>query len=67
MRTTLEIDEKLLKQARGLSGAKTKRELIHRSLQALIRQQRIHRLMGKIGRLPLDLTVRELSEMRADD
>ena len=41
MRTTLEIDERLLKQALALTKAKTKKELIHRSLEALIRQERI--------------------------
>jgi Arc/MetJ family transcription regulator len=38
MRTTLDIDDKLLKRARALTDAKTKRELIHRSLEAFIRQ-----------------------------
>ncbi|MCZ7625353.1 MAG: DUF2191 domain-containing protein [Candidatus Methylomirabilota bacterium] len=66
MRTTLEIDDKLLKQALALTKAKTKKELFHRSLQAVIRQQRIERLIGKLGRLPLDLTPKALSKLRAD-
>jgi hypothetical protein len=41
MRTTIEIDDKLLKEALALTKAKTKKELIHRSLEALIRHQRI--------------------------
>ena len=32
MRTTLEIDDRLMKQALALTNAKTKKELIHRSL-----------------------------------
>jgi len=40
MRTTIEIDDKLLKEALALTKAKTKKELIHRSLEALIRQKR---------------------------
>ena len=67
MRTTLEIDDRLMKRALALTKAKTKRELIHRSLEALIRQQRIERLLGKLGRFPLDLTPRRLTKLRADD
>ena len=67
MRTTLEIDDRLMKQALALTKAKTKRELIHRSLEALIRQQRTDRLLGKLGRFPLDLTPRRLTRLRADD
>jgi Arc/MetJ family transcription regulator len=66
MRTTLEIDERLMKQALALTKAKTKKELIHRSLEALIRQQRIERLLGKLGRFPLQLTPRRLAKLRAD-
>ena len=67
MRTTLEIDDRLMKRALVLTKAKTKRELIHRSLEALIRQQRIERLLGKLGRSPLELTSRRLTKLRADD
>lgn len=66
MRTTLDIDETLLKTALAATGAKTKRELINRSLEALIRQQRIERLLGKLGRFPLQLTPRRLAKLRAD-
>lgn len=67
MRTTLEIDDRLLRQALALTKAKTKKELIHRSLQAVIRQQRIERLIGTLGRFPLQLTARRLTKLRADD
>jgi len=66
MRTTLEIDDRLMKRALALTKAKTKREVIHRSLEALIRQQRIERLLGKLGRFPLELTPRRLTKLRAD-
>ncbi len=67
MRTTIEIDDRLLKEALALTKAKTKKELIHRSLVALIRQQRIERYLGKLGRFPLQLTPGRLSSLRADD
>jgi Arc/MetJ family transcription regulator len=66
MRTTLEIDDKLLKQAQVLIKAKTKKEVIHHSLEALIRRQRIERLLGKLGQFPLDLTPGTLAKLRAD-
>ena len=66
MRTTLEIDDRLMKQALALTNAKTKKELIHRSLEALIRQKRIERLLGKLGRFPLHLTPKGLVKLRAD-
>jgi Arc/MetJ family transcription regulator len=66
MRTTSEIDDRLMKRALVLTKAKTKREVIHRSLEALIRQQRIERLLGKLGRFPLELTPRRLTKLRAD-
>ena len=66
MRTTSEIDDRLMKRALVLTKAKTKREVIHRSLEALIRQQRIERLLGKLGRFPLELTPRRMTKLRAD-
>jgi len=66
MRTTMEIDDKLMKRALALTKAKTKREVIHRSLEALIRQQRLERLLGKLGRFPLELTSSRLTKVRAD-
>ena len=66
MRTTMEIDDKLLKQALALANARTKKELIHRSLEALIRQQRIECLLGKLGRFPLELTSSRLTKLRTD-
>ncbi len=66
MRTTLDIDDKLLKRARALTDAKTKKELIHRSLEAFIRQQKTGRLISKLGRLPLRLTPKRLAKLRAD-
>ena len=67
MRTTLEIDDKLMKRAMALTRAKSKKELVHRSLEALIRQQRIERLLGRLGRFPLHLTPAGLSKLRAND
>jgi Arc/MetJ family transcription regulator len=66
MRTTIEVDDKLFKRALAVTKAKTKKELIHRSLEEVIRQERIHRLLGKLGRFPLRITPRTLARLRAD-
>lgn len=66
MRTTLEIDDKLMRRALALTKAKTKKELIHRSLETLIRQKWNERLLVKLGRFPLRLTARRLTSRRAD-
>jgi len=64
MRTTLDIDEKLLNEAQHLAKTKTKKELIHLSLQALIREKRRERLLKKIGAYPIDLTPEKLRRIR---
>lgn len=66
MRTTLEIDDKLMRRALALTKAKTKKELIHRSLETLIRQKWNERLLVKLGRFPLQLTSRRLTRLRTD-
>ncbi len=38
-RTNIEIDDKLMRKARKLSGAKTKRETVHRALGLLVRAE----------------------------
>ncbi|MBI4313584.1 MAG: type II toxin-antitoxin system VapB family antitoxin [Candidatus Omnitrophica bacterium] len=64
MRTTIDIDEKLLKEAWAILRPKTKRELIEKSLRELIRHERLKRFSGRLGKIPLDLTLRDLKQMR---
>lgn len=51
MRTNIEIDDKLMRDAIRLSGAKTKREAVESGLRALIqlgKQAEIRKLRGKL-------------------
>ncbi|HLW72046.1 MAG TPA: type II toxin-antitoxin system VapB family antitoxin [Candidatus Binataceae bacterium] len=51
MRTNIEIDDKLMKQAMRLSGATTKREAVQRGLELLVqlkRQEEIRHWRGKL-------------------
>jgi Arc/MetJ family transcription regulator len=67
MRSTIDINEQLLKEAMALSKARTKKEVIHQSLQCLI--QSIHRknLRDKFGSMNINLTLEELEQWRAMD
>jgi Arc/MetJ family transcription regulator len=38
-RTNIEIDEKLVRQARKLTGLKTKREIVDKALELLVRSE----------------------------
>mgnify|MGYP001596590392 CR=1 FL=1 len=67
MRTTVDIKDELISEAMRLAGAKSKKEVIHLSLQELIRQKRIERLLKKLGSFPLDLTPEGLEKLREDD
>jgi Arc/MetJ family transcription regulator len=51
MRTNIEIDDKLMKKARKISGAKTKKAVVEEALQRMVQihdQGRINDLIGKI-------------------
>ncbi len=67
MRTTLDLEEDLLREAMQLLGAKTKREVVRQALRALIVQKRQERLRAKLGRLDLNLTAKQLEKMRRDE
>jgi Arc/MetJ family transcription regulator len=53
MRTTVDLDEKLVREVMDLLGVKTKRQAIRRSLEALVQQQKRERLRTKLGNLGL--------------
>ena len=67
MRTTLDLEEDLLREAMHLLGLKTKREVVRQALRALIAQKRRERLRTKLGRTDLHLTAEQLEEMRRDE
>jgi len=67
VRTTIELDEKLLHEAMVATGAKKKRQLIELALQEVVRQRRIDRLRQRLGKTALTITGEDLRRMRADD
>jgi len=64
MRTTLDIDEALLQEARALTGIKTKKDLVNHSLRELIRKKRRERLAGFYGKDLTELSPEEVERLR---
>ena len=67
VRTTVDIDERLIREAMALLRVNTKREAVQRSLEAVVRQARRRRLRSKLGAIELDITLKDLHEMRRDE
>jgi len=57
MRTTLDIPEPLLEEARRLLGFKSKTDTVVLSLQELIRRRRIEELKSMMGDVKLEIDI----------
>ncbi len=57
MRTTLDIPEALIEEARRLLGFKSKTDTIVVSLRELIRRRRIEELKALLGQIELDVDI----------
>ncbi|MEK7862119.1 MAG: type II toxin-antitoxin system VapB family antitoxin [Chloroflexota bacterium] len=55
MRTTLDIPEELIEEARRLLGFKSKTDTVVLSLRELIRRHRVEQLKGLMGAVELDV------------
>ena len=62
MRTTLDIPEKLIKEAMELTGAKTKSQLIKEALEDQIARIKRKRLITLKGTIDLDMDLDKLRE-----
>lgn len=52
MRTTLDLDEELVRRALQETGARTKTELVEMGLRALLEREARKRLKGLFGEIP---------------
>jgi Arc/MetJ family transcription regulator len=59
MRTTLDIPEPLIEEARHLLGFKSKTDTVVLALQELIRRRRIEELKAALGTVKLDLDIQK--------
>ena len=57
MRTTLDIPEPLLEEARRLLGFKSKTDTVVLSLQELIRRRRLEELKSMMGAVKLEIDI----------
>jgi Arc/MetJ family transcription regulator len=64
MRTTLDIDEKLLQDASRLANGKTKKAVVEEALREFTRKRRIEQLRKMAGTDAIDLNVEDLRRMR---
>ena len=63
MRTTLNLDEELLKELMKVTQAKTKTEAIHLAIREFLRAKKVEGLLSLEGKVHLDLDWRELEEI----
>jgi len=63
-KTTVLIDEKLLKKAMEAVGAKTKKEAIRAGLEVLVRRYNRESSQKELGTYDLDLSLEELEKLR---
>lgn len=67
MRTTLSIKEDLLKEAKKISGAKTKKETIEMALEEFVRKRKSKKLIELEGKIELSYTLSDFLKRRKRD
>jgi hypothetical protein len=67
MRTTLAIKEQLLKEAKILSGARTKKETVEIALDEYIKRRKAKKLIDLKGKVELAYTLEEFLQQRRKD
>lgn len=64
MKTLVDIDDKLLKEAMEATGIRQKKALVHHALSEAVRRKRIERLIARFGK-GFGITPRKLHWMRS--
>jgi Arc/MetJ family transcription regulator len=65
-KTTVVIDETLIKEALRITNLKTKREVIEKGLKELLRMKNRDALKHELGTFDLTLSLEELKKRRAE-
>ena len=63
-KTTVYIDEKLLKEAIDAIGARSKKDAIEAGLRSLVRQHNREALRKELGSFEIEMTIDQLEELR---
>ncbi len=66
MRTTVVIDDELIKEAMRVVKAKTKREAIETALREMVRKKNLEAFIQELDKYDLDLTLEELERRRSE-
>jgi len=66
MKTTIVIDERLLKEAMEVAGIKTKRGVIEAGLRELVRRKNLEAFKKELGTFDLELSLEELERLRGE-
>ncbi len=66
-RTTVDIDEELLKDAKRVTGATRTKEVVRMGLESLVRKERLKKIASMRGSGLSRLTHGQLEGMRRDD
>jgi Arc/MetJ family transcription regulator len=64
MKTTIEIDQQLLRQAQKTLGTSTIKSTVDASLRTVIQRSQLQKLADALGTIPLDLTPGQLRSQR---
>jgi Arc/MetJ family transcription regulator len=64
MKTTIEIDQQLLRQAQKTLGTDTIKGTVEASLRTVIQHSQLRKLANALGTIPLDLTPGQLCSQR---
>jgi hypothetical protein len=62
MRTTLDLNEKLIRELMDVTSAKTKTDAIHQAASELIRRKKLNQLKCLSGKIRLDLDWKKLEQ-----
>jgi len=65
VKTTVMIDEKLMKAAMKAAGVKTRRQAIELGLKELVRRKNLAALRAELGTYDLTLDLEELKRLRS--
>ena len=66
VKTTVVIDDNLLRDAVKAAGVRTKREAIELGLKELVRKRNLKALKEELGTYDLDLSPEELERLRSE-
>lgn len=67
MRTTVDVDKALLREAMALASVRTQKKAFELALGEFVRIKRLERLANRIGAFDVSLTKAELDRTRRDE